>query len=284
MTGAIGCFSLVGGLGLLSILLGIDPILVFFPFRLLVGWMIYLGKSLPKVSINWGGIALFALCLGLIAGLGHRFCSWLWRGTGHEEPWKPRWTISGIGVIVLMFASGMAFTGVAHQTGWLLFGPEPILHKSGSNERNSWTSLKTITSAQADFRANDRDWNHVNDFWRGDIAGLYALKSLADPEGPPIKLIELSVAAADDHPKTGIDAYAVRSPKAGYWYRALLHADEKEPDPQRFAACSFPANPYAGRWMFIVCEDNTIYRKEYRGEVPAVYPKDPVADGWTKLD
>jgi hypothetical protein len=36
--------------------------------------------------------------------------------------------------------------------------------------------------------------------------------------------------------------------------------------------------------MYIVCEDNAIYRKEFRGEAPAVYPRDPVAEGWTKLD
>jgi len=251
---------------------------------LLVGWASFLGKVLPKVQINWSGVALLVLCLALIAGVGHRFCRWLWNASGHPEPWKPRWTFSGIGAIVLLFSTGLAFTGLAHQSGRLLFGEEPLMNRSGSNERSASTSLKTITSAQADFRANDRDWNHVNDYWRGDIAGLYALKSLADPDGPPIKLIELSVAGADDRPKTGIDAYIVRMPKAGYWYRALLHADEKEPDPQRFAACSFPANSSAGKWMYIVCEDNVIFRKQFRGEVPAVYPKDPVADGWMKLD
>ena len=27
-----------------------------------------------------------------------------------------------------------------------------------------------------------------------------------------------------------------------------------------------------------------LYRKEFHGEVPSVYPKDPLADGWTRLD
>jgi hypothetical protein len=63
-----------------------------------------------------------------------------------------------------------------------------------------------------------------------------------------------------------------------------MHEDEKEPDPQRFAACSFPASPSAGRWMYIVCEDNWIWRKEFRGKPPDFYPKDPLAAGWTKLD
>ncbi len=251
---------------------------------LLIGWASFIGKVLPKIEVNGSGVALLFLCLALIAGVGHSFCSWLWKSSGRPDPWKLRWTYSGIGVIVLMFSAGLAFTGVVQQGGRLLFGEEPLMHNSGSNERRPSTSLKTITSAQADFRANDRDWNHVNDFWRSDIAGLYALKSLADPKGPPLKLIELAVAAADDRPTTDIESYSVRMPKAGYWYRALLHADEKVPDPQRFAACSYPVNRSAGKYMFIVCEDNWIYRKEFRGEVPAVYPKDPLADGWTKLD
>ena len=32
--------------------------------------------------------------------------------------------------------------------------------------------LRSLSSAEADFRANDRDWNHVNDFWDGNIKGL----------------------------------------------------------------------------------------------------------------
>jgi len=40
-----------------------------------------------------------------------------------------------------------------------------------SNERNAMTSLKTLTSAEADLRLNDRDGNHVNDFWTAALAG-----------------------------------------------------------------------------------------------------------------
>src|SRR3954469_2351933 len=67
-------------------------------------------------------------------------------------------------------------------------------HRHNYGERNPSTSLKSITSAQADFRANDRDGDGVNQFWRADIAGLYAL---APGGGPAMRLIELSVAAAD---------------------------------------------------------------------------------------
>ncbi len=160
-----------------------------------------------------------------------------------------------------------------------------LTHHHGSTERNASTCLKTITSAQADFRANDRDGDGVNQFWRGDIAGLYVLRPRKDPQGPAIKLIELSVASADDRPVTDISPYAVRSAKAGYWFRALLHEGEAAPSPDRFAACAFPDSPAAGKWTFIVDEENTIYRKELKKQRGIDrYPKDPVKDGWIRMD
>ncbi len=192
----------------------------------------------------------------------------------------------GLGVVCLSGALLLGFSirlrpEISDEIGSLFI----LSHGGPSVERNASTSLKTITSAQADFRANDRDGDGVNQFWRGDIAGLYVLRSQKEPEGPAIKLIELSVASADDRPVTDISPYAVRSAKAGYWFRALLHEDETNPDPNRFAACAYPDTPSAGKWTFIVDEENTIYRKELKKQRGVErYPKDPLKDGWTRLD
>src|SRR5262245_65213488 len=87
--------------------------------------------------------------------------------------------------------------------------PGLLSSQRASNERNASTSLKTLSSAEADFRANDRDWNHVNDFWTANIAGLYTMTSTAvtgnspnSTTDPSIKLIELSVASADSDATT----------------------------------------------------------------------------------
>lgn len=74
---------------------------------------------------------------------------------------------------------------------------------AGAHERCSSASLKTLSVAEADFRANDRDWCSVNDFWTGDVVGLYTLTSAAvsgegSAKDPSILLIELSVAAVDE--------------------------------------------------------------------------------------
>src|SRR5581483_9809124 len=113
--------------------------------------------------------------------------------------------------------------------------PGLLASQRASNERNASASLKTLTAAEADFRANDRDGNHVNDFWTGDVKGLYTMTSCAvkgalnDTTDPAIKLIELSIASADADPTNltaggencPLSTFAYPNNKAGYWYNAL---------------------------------------------------------------
>jgi prepilin-type N-terminal cleavage/methylation domain-containing protein len=179
--------------------------------------------------------------------------------------------------------------------------PGLLSSQRASNERNASTSLKTLASAEADFRANDRDWNHVNDFWTYDLRGLYTLTSAAmlgatpnTTTDPSIKLIELSVASADGDsavPATteyiDITAFAVPSAKAGYWYQALildntlagtLEATYKldtggQPamgsvhNTSKFGFISYPDSQSAGKYVFIVNENNTIFRSATTGSV-----------------
>jgi hypothetical protein len=84
-----------------------------------------------------------------------------------------------------------------------------------SNERNASINLKVITSAEADFRSNDRDKNGVNDFWTGDVSGLYSL----DVGDGPLKLIPREVAEADAAPLKPLVPSPV--PFKGYLFRAL---------------------------------------------------------------
>src|SRR5258708_26794739 len=113
--------------------------------------------------------------------------------------------------------------------------PGLLSSQRASNERNASTSRKPLTSAEADFRANDRDWNHVNDFWTGDVKGLYTMSSAAvsgstnSTNDPAIKLIELSIASADadgvlvtaNNENCNLSIFAIPAAKASYWYQAL---------------------------------------------------------------
>jgi prepilin-type N-terminal cleavage/methylation domain-containing protein len=165
-----------------------------------------------------------------------------------------------------------------------------------SNERNASTTVKTLTSAEADFRFNDRDGNHVNDFWTGDVKGLYTLTpakvrgARGDLSDPPIRLIELSAAAADVDaglvPAGGenmaLGLFAARNPKSGYWYSALeadlsLKADDPHrlyredtggPIPMgkchsliKFGFVAIPASSSTGKYLYMINENNTAFRR-----------------------
>ena len=162
-------------------------------------------------------------------------------------------------------------------TAWLKYSIDAFYREKavGSAPR----SLRTIASAQKDFRLNDRDADGRADYWRPDIAGLYALV----PKGAEdaIKLIELSIAGADDRPVTDMTAFTPRQTKAGYWFRTLRFAGETSPDPDRFAAHAFPAEP-AGSPMYVLREDGVVWRKPAVAGGVDVFPADPAAEGWEK--
>src|SRR5579863_268938 len=98
-----------------------------------------------------------------------------------------------------------------------------------SHERMASTSLKTLTAAEADFRANDRDENGVHDFWTGDVSGLYSLTV----RGKELRLIDRSVAEADTGPIH--DLCWPDRPREGYFYSALeADASVEGPDSLYF--------------------------------------------------
>ena len=211
--------------------------------------------------------------------------------------------------------------------------PGLLSSQRASNERNASTSLKTLTSAEADFRANDRDWNHVNDFWTGDVKGLYTMTSAAvtgntvSTTDPAIKLIELSMASTDadgttfaNNENTALSNYAVPSAKAGYWYQALVNDNAMTGSVEmtykidtggtptlgtchntsKFGFLAFPDSQSAGKYCFIVNENNTIFRSATSGAVKtgtsnppgafatgtyANFPNDTnLKSYWSKLD
>jgi len=199
-----------------------------------------------------------------------------------HPPKSGGWIGCAVAIVILIVVLVIAIPGL-------------LSSSRSSNDRNASTSLKTLSTAEADFRANDRDWNHVNDYWTGDVKGLYTMTSAAmqgaaatTTTDPAIKLIELSVAAADADaglvPAGGENApfnmFADPSPKAGYWYAALtldLSATVQEEVTYRqdtggnppmgkchnrtkFGFLAFPDGPKAGPWNFIINEDNTLYR------------------------
>jgi len=173
--------------------------------------------------------------------------------------------------------------------------PGLLSSQRASHERQASTLLKVLASAEADFRANDRDFNKVNDFWTADVKGLYTMTpaNVAPPQDGPLRLITREVAAADGddtfYPAGGenlpLTQFAVPAPTAGYWFMALgrdltlkdspegnYKQDTKGSPPMgavhntsKFGFAAFPETPRMGKFLFRVNENNTIFRWELDG-------------------
>ncbi len=192
--------------------------------------------------------------------------------------------VRGTGILLLGSSLVLGFL-LRHRAG-IADAFESALYDQGCtpslNAHFSATTLLSIARAQADYREHDRDGNHRHDFWRGDVAGLYWHP---DANGTAIRLIELSVANADDWPLSRFARNSVRSSKSGYWVLTILHEGEETPSPDRFAACAFPDSRSDGKYTFILDEHETVYRKALRNQRGVdFFPMDPTKSGWTRVN
>jgi prepilin-type N-terminal cleavage/methylation domain-containing protein len=175
--------------------------------------------------------------------------------------------------------------------------PGLISSQRASYERNASTSLKTLCVAEADFKTNDRDGNQVNDYWTGDVKGLYTLTNCAvsGNTDPPIKMIDISIAGADTDntvppaggENTNVTTYIVQAAKGGYWYSALTLDNSVSGTAEatyrqdiggitpmgtvhnliRYGFMAFPDSSSFGRFVYIVNESNAVFRSATTGTV-----------------
>lgn len=173
---------------------------------------------------------------------------------------------------------------------------------SDTNENHTIAalSLDAIASAEADFRSNDRDWNHVSDFWTGDVSGLYRYVI----EGVQLKLIPQSLAGADAAPLRVLQlgALLVEKPKAksGYFFKSMTRDETGVPYQQdtvgkpnigkyhntsKFGFCAYPAeHGKTGLRTFMMTEQHEIYWKDTGGKPADTFPANPAQEGWKKVE
>lgn len=125
-----------------------------------------------------------------------------------------------------------------------------------------------IAGLQEQFRSRDLDKNGTADFWRGEIAGLLRATEM---EG---HLINARVEGMEE-PKP-----------ARFRVRAIRFSDEAVPDRRRFAAVCFPVEYAPGiRSHYVVREDGGIWKKDLgHANGVDVYPADPAAEGWKRVE
>lgn len=155
------------------------------------------------------------------------------------------------------------------------------------NERAAAAALKTLATAEADFRSNDRDGNRVNDYWTADVTGLFAIQS----DGRPIALIDRAVAEADASPVQPLVSKPV--PYHGYYFVALRFDDSNPLSPKQpyrtdtdgqsgkvhnnscYGFCAYPAEyGRTGRMTFVINEGNTMFKRDTAGKPEEAWPQD----------
>jgi hypothetical protein len=217
-------------------------------------------------------LAVHAFSLALVAGFG-LLLSVRIRGA-YTGPVTPFWEeMPALRRIVAIVAPPLFVMAAIFSIGAVAL----VQGRRYANDRILMVSLKTITSAEADFRANDRDGNHINDYWTADVQGLWGV--VPSDGNAPIKLIELSVALADADPVKG--AYPPipgnPTPRAAGWF-TVLRQDRSENPPLRyrdlevskfrFGFLAFPEDfVTGGPFAFIVNDQNTIYMRRLKDDV-----------------
>jgi hypothetical protein len=145
--------------------------------------------------------------------------------------------------------------------------PSVLRSRMDARHRHASTGLKAICQAEADYRSNDPDGDDRNAFWADDVRGLFTIKGR---NGKPIRLIELRIALADADP--GLSPRMKGPPGRatwGHWYAAFNEyegvpdfVNDTGHDYGRFAFACYPDKPgRTGEWVFVVSEENTIYKK-----------------------
>ena len=266
-------------------------------------WLSFLVYTAANVLLYWGltvqpwateeigiGRALvfvIALCtwiVGLILAIG--FWKWALARTVSDR--------QGRILSLVLWVLALTYTGLV----LMETSPWKSVNTLDFYETRVAAQLKSMSAAQADLRTHDRDGNKIQDYWVGDVSGLYRLPSAADHE--PIKLLMLGIAMADASPvetsgagaMKPIDHYGVRGMHGGYWYRALTfyvdrsgkavrYHDGGGRNPDRFGFCAYPGSKNSGTRMLIVSEGNRIFWKKYDGTPPETFPADPLKEGWT---
>ncbi len=177
---------------------------------------------------------------------------------------------------------GVAFFSLATLGLWI---PGWARRERNANERSMEAAVKSLAAAEAAFRALDADANGIQDFWTGDVAGLFRFG-----------LIDRGMAMADLRPIVPLCTRPV--PRDGYYYLALdVDASVDPPDPyrqvtdaasgavhhrDRFGFIAIPARyGVTGFPTVIINEGNSMraWRSEWTG--PPRYPSDAERRQWS---
>ncbi len=160
--------ALAGGLMLLGLTLGLG--LFFLPqtvYALMIGWISYLWRVVPTLTLSISGTLWFLCTLSLFLIGVHLVGRKLYRGTPDtvKRPesttgvsrWRLRWTVTLVSLLLVLITSGICLIGISHQLWWMAARDQrallrerpislfyPVAFIEGQRRRVSMNHLKQI--------------------------------------------------------------------------------------------------------------------------------------------
>jgi hypothetical protein len=124
--------------------------LIEIPFRLAFGWIGFLRDNLATMRLNLLLITEALVSVALLAAGGHWFARWLYREMVPDAPgpWRPGWTVAGLGGVLLLFVAGIATIGITHQAAWLFTAKGPLLQDSFTDRARVTEAMLAATDAR----------------------------------------------------------------------------------------------------------------------------------------
>jgi hypothetical protein len=130
-------------------------------WRLPFGWIGFLKRVVPEITVNWNAIGMVILCSVLIVGGIQWLGSWLYAygcaQNTERQRWRWQWSFSLYATVWLLFIAAMGATGFVHQLAWLMTSKEPLMVE---REYRGDLLRKLRNQALAlSMSANDANWD-----------------------------------------------------------------------------------------------------------------------------
>lgn len=110
---------------------------ILFPFilafHLVAGWIFYLGRTLPEITISPEQICWFiSVLIVFTVGLDFVCLKYYSRDEATQRKWQKRWTFSLVSILLVLVMSGICVISMTHQVWWMATGKNKILTYRGS--------------------------------------------------------------------------------------------------------------------------------------------------------
>ncbi len=136
-------------IAIIVILCCLLPGLIAVPLLLVFGWIPFLARTLPRMTVEpvaigvaIGSLISFAVLLHFLArGFTAQIRP---SGTQKSSVWRWRWSLAMVGLVFLLVSSGLALTVSVHQIVWAFGSGEPLVTNGSrvGNRINSTNNLK----------------------------------------------------------------------------------------------------------------------------------------------